>query len=248
MCICLFFVLLCLFKYYVLVILFALPLRYYNKLCLWRQKRRQESEIKNQEFLLSTDRPTQLLSKTLYKRFFRFVDNILASFQKLLVHKVKYFPSHGVRKLFYKHVMLVKMEKHVTMYFGCEIRAGYNLHVGSGSIVGDNCILDARGGIKIGSNVNISSEVKLWTGSHDVNDPFFSYKSGELCICDRAWISSNAIVLGNVKIGEGAVVCANAVVTKDVEPYTVVGGIPAKVIGKRNRNLVYEFKNNDFFY
>lgn len=58
---------------------------------------------------------------------------------------------------------------------------------------------------------------------------------------DRAWIGPNTIILHSVHIGEGAVVAAGAVVTKDVEPYTIVAGIPAKKVGDRNRDLKYEF-------
>lgn len=60
-------------------------------------------------------------------------------------------------------------------------------------------------------------------------------------IGDRAWIGSNVVVLPGVTIGEGAVCCAGCVVTKDVEPYAVVAGIPAKKVGERPRVLTYEF-------
>lgn len=60
-------------------------------------------------------------------------------------------------------------------------------------------------------------------------------------IADRVWIGSNVIVLPRVSIGEGAVLCAGFVVTKDVEPYCVVAGIPAKKVNERPRNLLYEF-------
>ena len=60
-------------------------------------------------------------------------------------------------------------------------------------------------------------------------------------INDGAWLGSNVIVLPGVHIGEGAVCCAGCVVTKDVEPYAVVAGIPAKKVGERPRVLKYEF-------
>ena len=175
------------------------------------------------------------------------VGYFLSASEKLLIHKIKYFPSHRLRNFFYEKVLLVERDKKSVIYFGCELRSAFKLKIGKGSIIGDNCIIDARGGVDIGSNVNLSSEVKLWTGSHDPNDPTFAYKEGGIVIEDRAWLSSNSIVLGNVRIGEGAVVCANAVVTKNVEPYTIVAGIPAKVIGIRNKNLQYEFKTRTLF-
>ena len=89
----------------------------------------------------------------------------------------------------------------------------------------------------------------MWTDQHDYNDPDFKLKNGKrgpIRIGDRAWIGPNVIILHSVTIGEGAVVAAGAVVTKDVPPYTLVGGVPAKVIGERNRRLRYEFKGNNY--
>lgn len=64
---------------------------------------------------------------------------------------------------------------------------------------------------------------------------------GSVTIGNRAWIGPNVIILRNVTIGEGAVIAAGAVVSHDVPPYTLVGGVPAKVIGKRPTDLKYEF-------
>jgi len=107
--------------------------------------------------------------------------------------------------------------------------------------------LDARRGLVIGNYVNFSSEVMIWTLQHDHNSPTFADKGGKVVIGDRAWISCRAIILPGVTIGEGAVVAAGAVVTKDVAPYTIVGGIPAKEIGKRNRDLTYELGSRFHF-
>ena len=60
-------------------------------------------------------------------------------------------------------------------------------------------------------------------------------------IGDRAWISSRSVILPHNTIGEGAVVAAGAVVTKSVPAYTIVGGVPAKIIGQRSHTLNYEF-------
>ncbi|UWX80272.1 acyltransferase [Arthrobacter jinronghuae] len=81
----------------------------------------------------------------------------------------------------------------------------------------------------------------LWTLQHDYNSPTFATSGGPIVIRDRAWISFRATILPGVVIGEGAVVAANSVVTKDVEPFTVVGGIPAKKIGERNPSVSYEW-------
>ena len=67
----------------------------------------------------------------------------------------------------------MKIGKGAVVYFGAELRGSWNLIIDKGTIIGDNAILDARrGGIVIGKNVNIGSEVHLWTDQHDYNDPF----------------------------------------------------------------------------
>jgi len=87
--------------------------------------------------------------------------------------------------------------------------------------------------IIIGDNVCIGEDVRLLTGSHDLESSTFDLVVRPIEISDNVWIATGAIVLPGVKIGEGAVVAAGAVVTKDVSPWTVVGGNPAKVIKKR---------------
>jgi acetyltransferase-like isoleucine patch superfamily enzyme len=111
--------------------------------------------------------------------------------------------------------------------------------IGEGSIVGHRAILDGRLGITIGKNVNISTGVWIWTVQHDHQDPYFRDVGGPVKIGDNAWISCRAILLPGVTIGEGAVVAAGAVVTQDVDEYTVVGGVPAKKIGERCRDIKY---------
>lgn len=237
------FILFWLFRYWIFFFVMAIPLRCFNLMC--KNRTRQYNNETGDGSCIHQDQNANRLTKKLKKTLpFR---SILLSSQKLLIQRIKLFPSHFVRDFFYKKVLLVEKLEGSIVYFGCEIRSGYNLHIGKNSIVGDNSILDAGGGIFIGNNVNISSEVRMWTGSHDVNSSSFEYKNGSISVGDRAWISSNAIILGNVKIGEGAVVCANAVVTKDVPDFTIVAGVPARQIGKRSTKLKYEFKNKGLF-
>lgn len=129
------------------------------------------------------------------------------------------------------------------LYRWREVRNGRNISIGDGSIIGMWVTLDGREGITIGKNVKFSSEVALWTLQHDYNSPTFATTGGPIVVGDRAWISFRATILPGVTIGEGAVVAANAVVTKDVEPYTVVGGIPARPRAKRTSDLSYEWLN-----
>jgi acetyltransferase-like isoleucine patch superfamily enzyme len=157
--------------------------------------------------------------------------------------KTSRIPSHTMRNFLYRNIFLVKLSKKAVIYYGAEIRYPQNLCINDNSIIGDRSILDARKGICIGKNVNMSSGVQIWTEQHDHHDPYFrclSDSSFGVTIKDRAWIGPNVIILHSVTIGEGAVVAAGAVVTKDVLPFTLVGGVPAKKIGDRNLDLKYE--------
>lgn len=139
------------------------------------------------------------------------------------------------------------MEKNVTIHFRTEMRCPERLTLDDGTIIGDNAILDARRGLTMGRNVNLSSNVSIYALQHDHRDPNFDCPPEDKVkfsveIDDRVWLGSNVIVLPGVHIGEGAVCCAGCVVTKDVEPYSVVAGIPAKRVSERPRNLTYNFK------
>lgn len=114
------------------------------------------------------------------------------------------------------------------------------LYIGNYSDINRNVTLDARGLLYIGNSVSISHGVMLMTGSHDINDSSFRAVFLPIKIDDYVWIGCGAIVLQGVTIGKGAVVAAGAVVTKDVEPFTIVGGVPAKAIGKREKELNYK--------
>lgn len=119
------------------------------------------------------------------------------------------------------------------------IDMGFYVMNPSGLVVGSHChinrgaMLDARGGLYIGNNVSVSHQVTFCSGSHDYNSPRFDYVSGKIVVEDNVWIGINSTILKNVKIGNGAVVAAGSVVTKDVPPLEVWGGVPAKKIGER---------------
>lgn len=87
--------------------------------------------------------------------------------------------------------------------------------------------------IKIGANSTVSQGAYLCTASHDITNPLNPLITAPIVIEDQAWIAANAFVGMGVTIGQGGVVGARAAVFKDVEPWTVVGGNPAKFIKKR---------------
>lgn len=233
-------------KWIIFVLMCPLLIKYnkfrYKQALKTAQKDKLYKELQEGEIKICPQR-IGILSKikSVFSRY-------LQGYTRYMQFQVAFIPSHRIRNFLYREVYLVKMEKNSIIYFGTEIRGGYMLAIGEGSIIGDNAILDARrGGINIGKNVQLGSGVRLWTGSHDHDDPLFrstSQKRGPIKIGDRAWLGPGVTVLHSVSIGEGAVVAAGAVVTKDVEPYVIMGGIPAKKIGVRTQNLVYNFSGN----
>lgn len=168
----------------------------------------------------------------IYKGWIRYKLNVLGK-----------IPCHAYRNWILRNVYLMKIGKNVVIYGGFEIRFPWKIEIGDGTIIGDECKLDGRNGLRIGKNVNFSTGAWIWTEQHDLNDPMFASNDsgGPVEIGDRAWISSRSVVLPNCTIGEGAVIAAGGIVTKSVPAFTIVGGVPAKIIGQRNRNLKYEF-------
>lgn len=162
--------------------------------------------------------------------------------ERWLLFQISLVSSSYIRRWAYM-CLGATLEKRTVIHFKTEIRNPRGLYVGEGSIIGDNAVLDARKGLSIGKNVNLSSNISIYTLQHDHRDPDFACQKDRKMsveIGDRAWLGCNVIVLPGVSIGEGAVCCAGCVVTKDVPPYAIMAGIPAKQIGERNRNLRYE--------
>ena len=159
------------------------------------------------------------------------------AFMWLSLGLISYIPLRFIRNFFLR-ILGMKINKAI-VYGTFHIRTPSKISIDEGTVIGHGVTLDGRNGITIGKNVNFSSDVMIWTMQHDYNDPHFGPVGGPVVINDYAWISARAIVLPNVTIGAGAVVAAGAVVTKDVEAYTIVGGVPAKKIGDRIQNLDY---------
>lgn len=178
------------------------------------------------------------------KNIVHFFLRIYEGLYRYYVFRVANYPSKTLRKFIYKYSFLMNIGKNVIIHRGLEIRGGSRINIGDGSIIGDDVLLDGRGGLVIGSNVNFSSKAQVYTRQHDINDKNFGVKEATVVIENRCWVSSNTIVLPGVRIGEGAVLAAGAVAAKDIDPFTVNAGIPSKVIGQRNSNLCYTFSGN----
>lgn len=153
---------------------------------------------------------------------------------------VAHIPFHSVRLSFYRTIMEAEIGKRSSIFMGAWLDTPGGLTIGSSTTINQKCRLDSRGGLRIGNNVSISAEVCILTAEHDVHAPDFIGIQEQVLIEDYVFVGTRAMILPGVTLGKGAIVAAGAVVTKDVEPYTIVGGIPARVLGKRNSALNYE--------
>lgn len=167
-------------------------------------------------------------------------DALLGVARYLTNNVVAHVPSFALRHWWYRRVVGMRIGAHSSLLMGQYIyvtgrraRGCAGITIGAHTIVNRQCCLDGRGGLTIGDNVSISPGVWLLTDQHDMDDPVFAERFARIVIHDHVWLGSRALVLPGVTIGEGAVVAAGAVVTKDVPPYTVVGGVPARPVGAR---------------
>lgn len=121
----------------------------------------------------------------------------------------------------------------VSIHPGALIVGPGNIEIGETSSIGNHAWIYALDKIIIGRKTCIGEHVRLLTGYHDIMTNNFAFRAKPIQIGSAVWIATGAMVLPGVTIGDGAVIAAGAVVTKDVAPWTVVGGNPARVIKKR---------------
>lgn len=115
-------------------------------------------------------------------------------------------------------------------------KLNFNIEIGNKSSIGDNAYI--QGNVKIGNNVMIGPQVMMIASNHNYSDRRIPMNqqganSKGIIIEDDVWIGARAIILDGVIIREGTIVGAGAVVTKNTEPFTVIGGNPAKLIKRR---------------
>jgi acetyltransferase-like isoleucine patch superfamily enzyme len=124
-------------------------------------------------------------------------------------------------------------------YYGGD--AGIGLHFGDRSSIGPGGYIGCSGRVVIGNDVMMGPGVSIFSEDHDFSSTIATIKSQGVIrsfaiIEDDVWIGSGATITAGVTIGQGAVVAAGSVVTRDVAPFTLVGGIPARVIRQRLTN------------
>ena len=166
-----------------------------------------------------------------YMFFYEYVSN----------HIVAKIPCERLRFFYYRYVLRHSIDKSAYIYMNVYIYPTiyHSVQIGKYTAINRSCVLDGRGGLIIGNNVNISAEVAIYTEGHQINSPGFDHYSKQVIVSDYVWIGTRAMIMPGVTIGKGAVIMPGAVVVKNVAPFSVVGGVPATKIGERTTALEY---------
>lgn len=165
------------------------------------------------------------------------IGGLAAFFYNRLVGR---FPSCAVRNGYLK-MYLGAFGTGTSVQSDCRFLNGRKVHFGKRNVINFGCLFDGRKfHIRTGDDVSIGPEAAILSLGHDTQSPDFADKGGDVIIGNHVWIAYRAVILPGIKIGDGAVIGAGAVVVKDVEPYAIMAGNPARKIGERNKDLRYQ--------
>ena len=166
------------------------------------------------------------------KRWLNFAYVYAAHLLHLLLDLSPWFVRNAAWKLllggcgkgvFFDHRVYVKFPWLVSIGDDVSINRGVEFY----------CSLRERSRIRIGSNVRIAPNVRFHAAGHDPDHPDLADNGADIVVEDGAWVGAGSLVLQGVRIGRGAVIAAGSVVTRDIPPNCIAGGVPAKVLRER---------------
>jgi putative colanic acid biosynthesis acetyltransferase WcaF len=122
---------------------------------------------------------------------------------------------------------------HVNTYPSTHLYMPWNVEIGDWAALGEDVLVYSLGEVSIGRSVTLSYRSHVCAGTHDLSDPALPLLRPPVSIEDGVWVGTEAFIGPGVRIARGAIVGARAVVVKDVASLDIVGGNPARVIGRR---------------
>lgn len=167
------------------------------------------------------------------------VAGIARSLLVILCKTISYLPGKHLRIVGFR-MLGARLGRRIVMYYGADILSPRRLVIGNDCRIGFHVTLDARGGLRIGDNCNIISQVAIWTGSHDVNSTDFKCVSSPVAIEDRVWISFRAVIFRRCYHWRRCGGCSwRSCNQRRSALHHRFGGVPARIIGERRRDLDY---------
>jgi acetyltransferase-like isoleucine patch superfamily enzyme len=162
---------------------------------------------------------------------------ILEEYLGWIVRSLPGFMGIGIRWFVYR-LLFQKLDSFAFIYPGVYLTHTYGIRAGKSLAINSGALLDGRGSISLGNCVLIGPYAVIASSNHaykQLDQPISSvdHIMEQVTIGDDVWIGAHAVITAGITIGNHAVIAAGAVVTRDIEPYQIVGGVPAKVIGDR---------------
>ena len=156
-----------------------------------------------------------------------------------------------LRYLLYK-VLCARLGGFCFIYTGVHVNHTYGLRIGKNLHVDPGAYLSGRGGLTIGNHVLVGKNAIIMTAKRQWTDPNLpiilqEQRLGAVTVGDDVWLGANSVVMPGIHIGTGTIIGANAVVTRDTEPYSIVAGLPARKIGERPRPDGWVERSNEPF-
>lgn len=193
--------------------------------------------------MLSVTQRVKSLLEECWLCIFGWIPTPLGMSLRILAYKFLFRSFGRVRIATHVHWLAcgnISLASGVRIGSGCHVTADHGqLSIGTNSALSPGVHVSADGGsISIGEHVAVGPYTVIRASNHrydrlDVPIMYQGHDAGSISIEDDVWIAANCTITPNVRIGRGAIVGAGAVVTKDVPPYAVVAGVPAKIIGNR---------------
>ncbi len=141
-------------------------------------------------------------------------------------------PCFGWRRAILR-IFGARIGKQAHIYPSAHLYMPWNVEIGDWAAVGEDVLIYSLGKVRIGKHATLSYRTHVCAGSHDLEDATLPILKPPVCIEEAAWVGTDAFIGPGVTVGRGAVVGARSVVVKDVEPFDIVAGNPARVIRRR---------------